>query len=196
MKVLPDNVFKLLCRLLPVLTLVLVAGCETPPPSASVVQPWPGPPPAGYSMLMLYRQGRPAVSPSIFIDDVKVLKLEYNSYTWVYVREGRHVIQGKFPFPFHGLNIGGEAKFEAGHNYYLKFNVWNGGGYPVAKIYSALVPETEPTGTAEAKRCWFHKPLVLQIGSSGKEADKAGATNPPVTPQEPAPPTSSFSNAP
>lgn len=163
---------KLARQSVPILALMLVTGCETPPPLASAVQPWPVPPPPGYAMVMIYREGRPAVSPSIFVDDVKVLKLNYNSYTWVYVRKGQHAVQMKFPFFFHGLNIRAETKFEAGKNYYLKLAVWNGGGYPIMKIYSTLNQVPEQTATAEAKRCWFRKPSVLQIESLNKETEE------------------------
>jgi len=113
--------------------------------------------------------------------------MSYNTYTWVYVREGQHTFRTKFPIFFGGLNLDGGFKVEAGQNFYLKLNVWNGGGYPVAKIYSTLYPVPEQTATTEAKRCWFRKPQSPQIESLSKETRKGNAETQPNKLPEPKP---------
>lgn len=151
---------------------MLAAGCVSHP-SATTVQPWPGPPPAGYSMLMLYwtktRWDQSGGGPWIYINNVKAFKLHTNHYSWVYVHAGTNTFSTEWGFkffgwnPLSGLNMKNDIPFEDGKSYYLRLRNWANDYYYAVKINVEVDQVSEKTANQEAKTCWFTKPLVSQI---------------------------------
>jgi hypothetical protein len=174
---------KVVGQILPMLALIFATGCVVSHPSASTVQSWPSPPPAGYSMLMLYwpqtRWGQAGGGPSVYIDDVKAFKLHINHYTWIYVRSGQHTfstVWGSKIFgwnPVSDLNMNKAISLEDGKSYYLRLRNWTSDFsmnpvYTSEKINVAINHVSEQTARKEAGTCWFTKPFVEQIDGALK----------------------------
>jgi Protein of unknown function (DUF2846) len=148
-------------RFLFVLTLALTAGCITYPP-ASLVQPWPTPPPDGYAMLFMYSTQNES-GPSFSIDDTEIFRMRGNMYTWVYIRAGKHTFGTKWSTGFGSNKTKKDVTFDAGTNYYtrLLFKVdWN----PYwSTIHAGVRQVSEQAAKKDTATCWFRKPLVSQI---------------------------------
>jgi hypothetical protein len=161
---------------------MLVSGCVSHP-SSSTVQPWPDPPAAGYSMLMIYwpqtHWDQGGGGPWFNIDDVKTFKLHVNHYSWIYVRSGQHALSTVWGFkifgwnPINGLNMNKDITFEDGKSYYLRMSSWAKGAY-VIEIHVALHQVTEEVAKKEAGTCWFIKPLVSKIDGKPEQSVSVG----------------------
>ena len=73
--------------------------------------------------------------------------------------------------PASGLNMHKDFPFEDGESYYLRLNNWANGNY-VETVNVSLDQVTEQAAKKEAGTCWFSKPLVKQIDSKLKQAEK------------------------
>lgn len=151
-------------RILPLLTLVLAAtGCVSRPP-ASLVQPWPDPPPPGYATFLFYSPQRAmGHGPSIYVDDVKPFEPHWASYSWTYVRAGQHTIRTKWMVGLRGLNSTNYATFQAGTNYYVKLVNSSRANPAYVTVYSGLTFVSGETAKKECTTCWYYPALFRQI---------------------------------
>ena len=159
--------------ILPMLALMITAGCVSHP-AASTIQSWPTQPPKGYAMLMVYwNQGfwlQPGYGGmSVYMDNVDAFKLHIDHYTWIYVSAGQHTLSTKWGQKIfginmlHGLDEERVMTFEDGKNYYLKLRCWEKDYYAYSRIFVSLDLVTEQSAKTQAAICWFSKPLVSQI---------------------------------
>lgn len=158
--------------LLLTLTLLLGAGCATPSPTAQI-RPWPLPPPPGYATLFMYSAAKgPDSGPKVYIDHVRVFKLRWNTYTWVYVLAGEHDISTKWGWGLGGLNSTGPVQFADGKSYNLKLagyiNSQNEGLTETDKVYASFRPVSDDLARVETAACDYQKPRMSEINTIGK----------------------------
>jgi len=138
------------------LALVILTACASSPPvSQERFTPAPAPP-AGYATLYMFRAHSGyggAIWPIVSINDVKVLDLKVNSYSYVYIRPGKYHLHAKASFVLTDFNED-EKDFDftipsEAVTYYLLFST---GGSVTLVAGGAFVGL--PTGTAG----WFLVP--------------------------------------
>ena len=105
-------------------TLILFVGCANAPSDAPTFSPAP-PAPEGYATAYLYRLGAPPYTKEVrvLIDGKPVSAALENGYTWVHVRAGSRVVEGKWPKTWGGggwPDAAVTALFEPGKSYYFK----------------------------------------------------------------------------
>ena len=104
--------------------LPLLVSCATAPSNAPIFSPAP-PAPDGYATVYLYRLGAPPLTKEIqvLIDGKPVMAALEQGYTWVHVRSGSRVVDGKWPKTLGGggwPDASVTRLFEPGKNYYFR----------------------------------------------------------------------------
>jgi len=154
------------------LAVLFTAGCVTHPP-ASLVQPWPTPPPEGYAMLMMYCDNGGARGPSVFVDNALTFKMRGDCYSWTYVKAGKHTLRTKWMMMMGGLNKEIPLELEGGKSYYLKLLVGSKSDPFVVTVQSAMALVPEEIAKEDSRKCWFRKAERAQIDTTGEgPADK------------------------
>ena len=140
-------------------------------PPASLVQPWPTPPPDGYAMFFVYSTQN-EIGPTFSIDDTEIFQIKRNMYTWVYIRAGKHTLGSKWSNGLWSNKNERSVTFEASTNYYTRMvfkEDWN----PYwSTVHAGFRKVTEQAAKQDTATCWFRKPLVNQIDSTGIQPEK------------------------
>lgn len=164
--------------LITALALVILAACASSPPRTQErFTPAPTPP-AGYATLYMFRAYSNyggAIWPIVSLNDVKVVDLKVDSYTYVYVRPGKYHLHAKASFVLTDFNED-EKDFdftippEAG-TYYLQFSTGGsmtlaaGGtfvGLPTGGAGWFLLPEAAAQPTLS--KMFYQPPYAQTIG--------------------------------
>lgn len=160
------------------LAFVILTACSSSPPlSHERFTPAPAPP-AGYATLYMFRAYSDyggAIWPIVFLNDLKVLDLKVDSYSYVYIRPGKYHLHAKASFALTNFNED-EKDFdftipsEAGRHYLLfstggSMTLAAGGtfvGLPTGGAGWFLLPEAaaEPT----LSKMFYQPAYVQKIG--------------------------------
>lgn len=144
--------------------LVALSGCAVVPADAPTYSRAPAAP-EGYATVYFYRTNRDIRfrSPDLILDDVRIGELPYQSYTWMHVKAGDHVVQTKWAWDTGMPNLKFDYVLLAGESYYFhldeKFQSSAAGWNQIrTRTRNAVAPT--PRGDAETEIldcCKFYK---------------------------------------
>jgi hypothetical protein len=86
------------------------------------------PPKDGYSLVYFYRPKSPPAlkSPKVFVGGKQFFKLANKSYTWLYIKAGKHSVSTNWGFLGKGMNRRLNIDVASGTTYYLRFSSSSG----------------------------------------------------------------------
>jgi hypothetical protein len=168
-------IYRLLCMSL---TVVLLAGCATPPKDAPVFSAQMLPPPGtDYALLVVYREIVPplAYKPTVSVNGEEAAELPNGAFTWIKVKPGRVSVKNDWSFASGNPAGAVDMEAQAGHYYYFEITgdsapsimtpvtiaahvISNGATFHTAMQGRGFSPEEETTATGRLKACCRYVP--------------------------------------
>src|SRR6185503_4626550 len=98
-------------------------------------------------------------NPTLNINGESIAALPADSYTWCYVKAGRHVVRALWPDRYAGVNIHLKLEFAAGDRVFLRL-ITRGDQIPgiVKNVFGQIDPVAEGTARYGVENATYRKP--------------------------------------
>jgi len=124
------------------------------------------PPPAnGLALVYLYRPHSPPLwrSPTIYINNLEIMDLYNQGYTYLYVKPGKYHIKTDWSFDAGAPDLEGDATFKSGKTYYIKLGGNMSFSGNTVKTSSSLGSISPVMARSEIAQCMFINPKIVKI---------------------------------